>query len=219
MGRGHIAGDKAVGVKAPIGPLARPSQRMSSRPGLLPPSALRLPPFPNPQSLIPLLPLAPCVRLRRRGYWEVLQPRELASQALRRFAYAAERHASKLDYILAPKSIAVVGASTRPGTVGNDIFRNLLQAEFNGCVYPVNPKATNIVGVALLCEPGRHSRPGGHGRADRAGGRHVGGGGPGGGQGSQGRWWSSRPASRRRAPRAPTWRVSFATRCGPPAFL
>ena len=33
---------------------------------------------------------------------------------------------SRLDGILSPKSIAVVGASTRPGTVGNDIFRNLL---------------------------------------------------------------------------------------------
>lgn len=55
--------------------------------------------------------------------------------------------ASKLDAIFHPKSIAVVGASTRAGTVGNDIFRNLLYAEFNGSVYPVNPKATSIFGV------------------------------------------------------------------------
>ena len=54
---------------------------------------------------------------------------------------------SKLNVIFHPKSIAVVGASTRPGTVGNDIFRNLLYAEFNGSVYPVNPKASNIQGV------------------------------------------------------------------------
>ena len=49
--------------------------------------------------------------------------------------------APKLDAVFYPQSIAVVGASTRPGTVGNDIFRNLLYAEFNGSVYPVNPKA------------------------------------------------------------------------------
>ena len=55
--------------------------------------------------------------------------------------------ASKLDAIFYPQSIAVVGASTRPGTVGNDIFRNLLFAEFNGSVYPVNPKAKSILGV------------------------------------------------------------------------
>ena len=82
--------------------------------------------------------------------------------------------ASKLDYILAPKSIAVVGASTRPGTVGNDIFRNLLYAEFNGSVYPVNPKATQHPGRARLRHAGRHPRPGGPGRADRAGGGRAG---------------------------------------------
>jgi acetyltransferase len=53
----------------------------------------------------------------------------------------------KLDYILNPQSIAVVGASTRPGTVGNDIFRNLLFSEFNGSVFPVNPKARSVCGV------------------------------------------------------------------------
>lgn len=55
--------------------------------------------------------------------------------------------ASKLNYVFQPQSIAVVGASTRPGTVGNDIFRNLLFAEFKGSVYPVNPKAKSIYGV------------------------------------------------------------------------
>ena len=54
---------------------------------------------------------------------------------------------SKLDYIFHPRSVAVVGASTRPGTVGNDIFRNLLMAEFNGSVFPINPKASNVMGV------------------------------------------------------------------------
>jgi acetyltransferase len=54
---------------------------------------------------------------------------------------------SKLDAIFYPKSIAVVGASNRPGTVGNDIFRNLLFSGFNGTVYPVNLKASSILGV------------------------------------------------------------------------
>jgi len=59
----------------------------------------------------------------------------------------SHRVASNLDAIFYPKSIAVVGASTRQGTVGNDIFRNLLFAEFNGPVYPVNPKSSNVLGV------------------------------------------------------------------------
>ncbi len=55
--------------------------------------------------------------------------------------------APKLDAVFCPQSVAVVGASTRPGTVGNDIMRNLLFAEFNGSVYPINPKAKSVLGV------------------------------------------------------------------------
>ena len=54
---------------------------------------------------------------------------------------------AKLDAIFCPKSVAVVGASTRPGTVGNDIFRNLLLSGFDGSVYPVNPKSPHVLGV------------------------------------------------------------------------
>ncbi|MCL2346960.1 MAG: acetate--CoA ligase family protein, partial [Planctomycetaceae bacterium] len=55
--------------------------------------------------------------------------------------------ASQLDGIFKPKSIAVIGASTRPGTVGSDLFRNLLYGGYQGCVYPINPKAEHIFGV------------------------------------------------------------------------
>ena len=55
--------------------------------------------------------------------------------------------ASKLSAVFYPQSIAVVGASTRLGTVGNDIFRNLLFSEFQGSVYPINPKSQHIMGV------------------------------------------------------------------------
>lgn len=65
---------------------------------------------------------------------------------------------SKLDAIFKPSSIAVIGASTRPGTVGNDIFRNLLFNEFRGTVYPINPKANNVQGVH--CYPDLVSVPG-----------------------------------------------------------
>ncbi len=54
---------------------------------------------------------------------------------------------SKLHTVFHPKSVAVVGASTRPGTVGNDIFRNLIFKEFHGAVYPINPKARSVLGV------------------------------------------------------------------------
>ncbi|HLA83181.1 MAG TPA: acetate--CoA ligase family protein [Thermoguttaceae bacterium] len=54
---------------------------------------------------------------------------------------------TKLTPVFNPASVAVVGASTKPGTVGNDIFRNLLLSGFNGSVYPVNPRASNVLGV------------------------------------------------------------------------
>ena len=56
-------------------------------------------------------------------------------------------YSENLDAIFNPTSIAVVGASTRPGTVGNDLFHNLLSAEFQGVVYPVNPKSRFVAGV------------------------------------------------------------------------
>lgn len=54
---------------------------------------------------------------------------------------------SKLNGVFYPQSVAVVGASTRPGTVGNDIFRNLLFSEFQGSVFPINPKSSHVMGV------------------------------------------------------------------------
>ncbi|MDY0169295.1 MAG: acetate--CoA ligase family protein [Thermoguttaceae bacterium] len=57
-----------------------------------------------------------------------------------------ERNA-KLADVFHPQSVAVIGASTRPSTVGNDIFRNLLLSGFNGSVYPVNPKSPHVLGV------------------------------------------------------------------------
>jgi acetyl coenzyme A synthetase (ADP forming)-like protein len=55
------------------------------------------------------------------------------------------RHA--LDAILRPRSVAVIGASRQPGSIGGVIFRNLLSKGFRGPVYPVNPKADFVHSV------------------------------------------------------------------------
>ena len=49
-----------------------------------------------------------------------------------------------LDAILRPKSIAVVGASRQPDTIGYQILDNLVSWGFKGPVYPVNPGAAHI---------------------------------------------------------------------------
>jgi len=52
-----------------------------------------------------------------------------------------------LDTLFAPTSVAVIGASNRPGSVGRAIFTNILLNEYTGTVYPVNPKDRSISGV------------------------------------------------------------------------
>ena len=52
-----------------------------------------------------------------------------------------------MQSLLAPASIAVVGASNRPGSVGRAVFSNLILHGYQGVLFPVNPKATSIMGV------------------------------------------------------------------------
>lgn len=49
--------------------------------------------------------------------------------------------------LLAPRSIAVIGASAQPGKVGHDILNNLVTEEYDGKIYPVNPKGGKILGL------------------------------------------------------------------------
>ncbi|MEM7482318.1 MAG: acetate--CoA ligase family protein [Acidobacteriota bacterium] len=49
-----------------------------------------------------------------------------------------------LDPIFSPRSVAVVGASRDRGSIGYSLIHNLLKAQFEGAVFPVNPKAGAI---------------------------------------------------------------------------
>src|SRR5512135_270234 len=52
-----------------------------------------------------------------------------------------------LDAIFAPKSVAVIGATETPGSVGRTIVWNLISSSFGGTIYPVNPKRASILGI------------------------------------------------------------------------
>jgi acetyltransferase len=52
-----------------------------------------------------------------------------------------------LDEIFLPKSVAVIGASDRAGSVGRNVLWNLLSTPFGGTVYPVNAKRDSVLGV------------------------------------------------------------------------
>src|ERR1035437_3057809 len=57
-----------------------------------------------------------------------------------------------LKSVFEPKSIAVIGASATLDTVGNAIFSNILQSNFQGAVYPVNPKYNNVMSVKAYAD-------------------------------------------------------------------
>ena len=52
-----------------------------------------------------------------------------------------------LDKLFDPKSIAVIGASNKKGSVGYILLRNLIGAEYQGIVYPVNVSAQSVQGI------------------------------------------------------------------------
>ena len=76
---------------------------------------------------------------------------------------------ASLEPFFRPRSVAVVGASKRRGSIGGELFRNVLAGDFAGSVYPVNRKADSVAGVhgysavgeipeqvdlAVICVPG-----------------------------------------------------------------
>ncbi len=67
--------------------------------------------------------------------WEIADLRERISVA------------NSLLPLLRPKVVAVVGASRDPKSVGNIIFKNILNADFNGTIYPINFNAASIYGI------------------------------------------------------------------------
>ncbi|MEM1546146.1 MAG: CoA-binding protein [Candidatus Methanomethylicia archaeon] len=51
-----------------------------------------------------------------------------------------------LNPIFYPESIAVIGASSNPGKPGNIALKALIESNFNGKIYPVNPNYSEILG-------------------------------------------------------------------------
>lgn len=60
--------------------------------------------------------------------------------------------------LLEPKSVAVIGASDRPGNLGGDTVRRLIKFKFAGPVWPINPATSEVAG--LKCYPSVCDLPG-----------------------------------------------------------
>jgi acetyltransferase len=72
---------------------------------------------------------------------------------------SARPRGSALDSLFSPHTVAVVGATDREGSVGRTVLANLLDGNYKGRVYPVNPRRTELLGqrcyasIADLPEP------------------------------------------------------------------
>ena len=107
---------------------------------------------------------SPSRSARGPGELEVTFPTTLTEDGRRRFE-ERERTAAvaAVEHVLRPRSVAIVGASRRPGSIGAAVMANLVAGGFTGPIYPVNPHAATIEGLpayASLREcPRRQSSP------------------------------------------------------------
>ena len=53
----------------------------------------------------------------------------------------------KLQALFRPKSVAIIGASRTPGKVGHIVAKNTIESGFEGGIYPINPRAEEILGL------------------------------------------------------------------------
>ncbi|MGB9109918.1 MAG: CoA-binding protein, partial [Telluria sp.] len=60
-----------------------------------------------------------------------------------------------LRQLFAPKSVALVGATERPGSVGATVLRNLQDGGYQGRIFPVNPKYASIAGLPAWADVAR----------------------------------------------------------------
>lgn len=93
------------------------------------------------------------------GSLEVEFPATPTEDAIELFEHRESQAAvAAVRTFLAPREVAVVGASRDSSSIGGQLFRNLLMAEFHGAVHPVNPKAAVVQGVpaypSILDVPG-----------------------------------------------------------------
>lgn len=84
----------------------------------------------------------------REGQVWVRFPSDVTEDVLRVFDNReALATAAAVRHVLEPESVAVIGASRQRGSIGAEVFHNLLAAGFPGPVYPVNPSARVVQSV------------------------------------------------------------------------
>ena len=89
----------------------------------------------------------PVTTRRSEGSIEIELPTSLSTDARARFEERQrEADVAAVAHVLRPSSVAVIGASRRPGTVGGEVARNLLAAGFSGPLHLVNARGGEVEG-------------------------------------------------------------------------
>ena len=88
--------------------------------------------------------------------------------------YSQNEILSAMRRIMMPRSVAVIGASAEDGKIGNSVMKNLINGGYAGAIYPIHPKADEILGrkaypsvlnvpqeidVAVFAIPARYCAP------------------------------------------------------------
>jgi len=63
-----------------------------------------------------------------------------------RFRPSREEIMRAMNRIMRPKAVAVIGASTEDGKIGNSVMRNIIDGGYRGGLYPIHPKAAEVLG-------------------------------------------------------------------------
>ncbi|TCC06207.1 acetate--CoA ligase family protein [Kribbella soli] len=61
--------------------------------------------------------------------------------------YSQEEILTAMTRIMKPRAVAVIGASNEDGKIGNSVMKNLVNGGYAGDIYPINPKADEILGL------------------------------------------------------------------------
>ena len=64
-----------------------------------------------------------------------------------RYRPSEEEIVAKMTRIMQPDAVAVIGASTEDGKIGNSVMKNLINGGYKGAIYPIHPKAEEIMGI------------------------------------------------------------------------
>jgi acetyl coenzyme A synthetase (ADP forming)-like protein len=63
-----------------------------------------------------------------------------------RYRPSQEEIVRQMNRIMKPDSVAVIGASSEEGKIGNSVMKNLINGGYRGAIYPIHPKAAEIMG-------------------------------------------------------------------------